>query len=238
MLLRIADATALCRVLGPGMRFVVWVQGCTLRCPGCVSPDTHRLEGGQLVQVERLASRILGSRIDGITISGGEPMLQAAALCELVLILRKKSPDLTFLCYTGYTLECLRATGNRDQRSLLGLLDCLIDGPFLETEQQNPPLRWRGSQNQKVHLLTPRVQDWGRHVSQRGVWLEYEVGQKGLAWRGIPPPGFDRRFREVMALAGLDVTGGVRSSQVSEEEPRHESISEAYSGESQCETST
>src|SRR2546429_8298948 len=85
-LLNVADTCIGTRALGPGLRSVVWVQGCRLRCPGCMTPDALSMEQARLVAPEALAEELFADhrRITGLTLSGGEPMLQAAGLAALV----------------------------------------------------------------------------------------------------------------------------------------------------------
>jgi anaerobic ribonucleoside-triphosphate reductase activating protein len=218
-LLRLARTAERCEVLGPGARFVIWVQGCHLACPGCVSVDTHPFEGGEVVEVAPLARRIAAEAMDGLTISGGEPMLQAAALVDLVTLLGRDRPELTVMCYSGYTLEHLREHGTAAQRRLVDCVDCLIDGRFMEERQSNPPLRWRGSANQRVHLLSPRVQHWAQWVNERGVWLEVETGSEGVFWRGIQPPGFNEAFVEAARRRGVNLGFKPPSASVSGPRP-------------------
>lgn len=201
--LRISRVKERCRVLGPGLRFLIRTQGCHLACPGCVATDTHDFQGGELVEVSTLAAQILAiPDIEGLTLTGGEPTLQASTLVELIDQVQAERPSMTVLCYTGFTLDSLQR-GSPQQRSLLHHIDCLIDGPFLETAQVNPPFRWRGSTNQNVHLLTPRVQHWAAQLNDRGTWLEFSVEGDAFSWDGIPPPGFRETFEATLQHHGV-----------------------------------
>jgi anaerobic ribonucleoside-triphosphate reductase activating protein len=183
---------------------VLWVQGCPLRCPGCVAPETLPFEGGEEVDVEAIARELaedLG--IEGVTFSGGEPMAQAPALCRLIDRVRA-ARDLSFLSYTGFTLEALRRSGTAAQRALLDRLDVLIDGPFLHERQTD--LRWRGSDNQRVHFLTPRHRHLAASAEERGAWIEFEVSADGAVhWMGIPTPGFREAIPEALRRHGIMV---------------------------------
>ena len=177
---------------GPGERFVLWVQGCTLACPGCFSPDTHPLHEGDLVPVDEMASRILAVRgIEGVTFSGGEPMLQAAALAELSRKL--KIHGLTIMCYTGFTLSRLQAADTEAIGRFLVDIDILVDGPFVR--EQAAKLRWRGSRNQQVHYLTDAPEPSSvdlEHVTN----VEFILDRHGFTTTGIWPPGFLERLEE------------------------------------------
>jgi anaerobic ribonucleoside-triphosphate reductase activating protein len=147
---------------GPGARAVIWVQGCPLHCPGCFNPGTHNFTGGSWVEVEELAHNILtlGQQIQGVTISGGEPLAQSEALTELLVILRMKS-DLSIILLTGYAWEELPTVlpkslydPSTGMPTLLHHVDVLIAGRY----DQRQPLAsgLRGSTNKTIHFLTNR----------------------------------------------------------------------------------
>lgn len=157
---------------GPGMRYVLFVQGCPHRCPGCHNPQTHDFEGGTLITVDDALAKIRATLdndplIDGMTISGGEPMCQAAALVPIAK--EAKSRNLDLMIYSGYTYEQLRDMAKSDESIgyLLDNADKLVDGPFLMAER-DLTLEFRGSRNQryidlvktrKTGKVTPFVSD-------------------------------------------------------------------------------
>lgn len=208
LVLHLAWRTDACTVLGPGRRAVLWVQGCPFNCSGCIAPQTRPFHGGESVEVERLAdelSRVPG--IEGLTFSGGEPFAQAAALGNLVAGLRIRRADLSFISYTGFTLRHLVKRGTTDQKRLLQQLDVLIDGPYRPDRHTN--LRWRGSDNQRLHFLTERYRHLERDLLEdRGTWLEfvYHFSQRDETvgwWMGIPPKGFRETLEEKMRESGI-----------------------------------
>jgi anaerobic ribonucleoside-triphosphate reductase activating protein len=205
--LRIARIVDRTEVLGPGRRAVVVVQGCELRCSGCIASATHPLDGGSWVAVEELASR-LGSvaGIDGVTFSGGEPFLQAAALARLVDLLRRRRPGFSAMSFSGYRIEWLRSNGSPAQRELLRRLDLLVDGPYVR--RRHAALRWRGSLNQRVHALSPRHRVELEGVPDRPAGVEISVTEDlRLQWVGVPPmPDFEARLA---AAADIEETTGV-----------------------------
>eukprot|EP00456_Euglypha_rotunda_P082538 TRINITY_DN81281_c0_g1_i1.p1 TRINITY_DN81281_c0_g1~~TRINITY_DN81281_c0_g1_i1.p1 ORF type:complete len:177 (-),score=18.11 TRINITY_DN81281_c0_g1_i1:10-486(-) len=95
------------RVNGPGSRAVIWLQGCSLNCPGCWNPLSHSIEGGMEVEianaVEWVGELHSSGLIDGLTISGGEPMEQASGLLALLQALRRRSPNISIGVFSGYT---------------------------------------------------------------------------------------------------------------------------------------
>lgn len=138
---------------GPGCRAVVWVQGCTLGCPGCFNPETHSFHGGEWMAVDTLFERIaaLQPHIEGITISGGEPFQQRPALLALLQRVRQET-NLSVLVFTGYRWEELQRF--RETPALLSCIDVLIAGRYEASLRLARDLR--GSANKTVHLLTPR----------------------------------------------------------------------------------
>ncbi len=128
------------RTLGPGVRFCVWVQGCPRRCPGCMSPETQPMDGGEWIDEETLVARMRPFDFEGLTISGGEPMLQSPGLLRLILLLRTER-DAGVILYTGYTLEELKSKGDPDALALLGQVDALIDGPYIQALDDDSTIR-------------------------------------------------------------------------------------------------
>ena len=144
--LRIAGTIGESIVDGPGIRYVLFTQGCPHGCPGCHNPQTHDFSGGKEVDTGLLLSDIQKNPfVKAVTLSGGEPFAQPAALSELARALKDKGYHL--MCYTGYTFEQLLQ--REDARPLLETLDLLVDGPFVES-QKSIELRFRGSANQRV----------------------------------------------------------------------------------------
>jgi anaerobic ribonucleoside-triphosphate reductase activating protein len=148
------------RANGPGARFVVWFQGCTLGCPGCFNPTTHDALGGRTVPVAELAEELARAargvgasserRIEGLSLSGGEPLQQPEAARALLDAAR--ALGLSTLAFSGYTIDEIRALpGGPD---VLARLDVLIDGRYVAGDRLATGLR--GSANQRIQLLTDR----------------------------------------------------------------------------------
>jgi anaerobic ribonucleoside-triphosphate reductase activating protein len=138
---------------GPGKRSVLWVQGCTLNCPGCFNPQTHPALASKDWPVDRLVKLILERKneIEGITISGGEPLQQIKPLIELVRKVKDQS-DLSILVFSGFTWdEIQRIPG---VHLLLKQLDVLIAGRYLASKRLASCLI--GSSNKTIHFLTER----------------------------------------------------------------------------------
>ena len=149
MMLRISGVVRESVVDGPGLRSVIFTQGCKWACPGCHNPDTWDPAGGELVEINELAEQILSTRLlKGVTFSGGEPFLQALPLVKLGQEL--KNTGLDIITYTGYTWEELLrlAEGDKTIKKLLYLSDYIVDGPFIELKR-TWDLPFRGSENQR-----------------------------------------------------------------------------------------
>ena len=141
------------RANGPGVRFVIWFQGCTRNCPGCFNPETHTHATRENLSVEALCQKILAESgsIEGVTISGGEPFEQPKGLFELVRALREAS-DLSILVFSGYTQAEIRKMPYGTE--VLENVDVLVAGPYNRSQHLGHHLL--GSANQRICLLTQR----------------------------------------------------------------------------------
>ncbi len=149
-MLRIAGINKESIVDGPGIRLVVYTQGCKHNCVGCHNPETHSFHGGQLISINEIFNMIKENPLlDGITFSGGEPFEQA----ENVAILgeKVKKTGLNVVTYTGYTYEEMleQLSKNKSWKRLLNCTDILIDGPF-QIDKKSLELKFRGSSNQRI----------------------------------------------------------------------------------------
>ena len=134
---------------GPGIRFVIFSQGCTHKCVGCHNPQTFEVSGGYQVEILDIIKEIKESPLlDGVTFSGGEPFLQPLSFAKIAEECHRLCLDV--ICFTGYTFEeLLKMKNNRNIKNLLKNIDILIDGPFI-LEQRSMLLKFRGSKNQRV----------------------------------------------------------------------------------------
>lgn len=140
---------------GPGVRFVIWFQGCSLGCPGCFNPETHRTEPNRVSSEQRILELIEADRheIEGVTFTGGEPFDQPLALAALVRGLRERT-QLSLLAFSGYTIEEIRRHPQGNE--ILDRLDVLIDGRYAKARRTTGGLR--GSSNQRIQLLSNRYE--------------------------------------------------------------------------------
>lgn len=202
--IRVAHMLHGCRTLGPGARTVVWVRGCSRRCPGCIA--TPILDAGPALELDppELVARVLEAGDQGVTFSGGEPLEQAAALATTAELLGLA--DRSVMVYSGFQLAELRELADPAVQRLLAATDILVDGPF-EHEQQ-ADLLWRGSANQRVHLLSDRHRQIEGQLSDPGAGVEVRLdGDSNLFWAGVPTRGFVAQLRQAAAERGIQFTG-------------------------------
>jgi anaerobic ribonucleoside-triphosphate reductase activating protein len=152
-LLRLNHFLPQSRANGPGLRAVVWVQGCTLGCPGCFNPQTHPAQGGERVSVEDLFEQImnLGDSIEGVTLSGGEPFQQIGPVLALLKRLRTET-SLSALVFSGYTWDEIQQFPAIDE--IRACVDVLIAGRYDSAQAVLNGLV--SSANQQAVFLTRR----------------------------------------------------------------------------------
>ena len=152
MKLRIASPVICDSIVdGPGLRMVIWTQGCKHNCKGCHNPQTHSLDGGYEVDTKEIIDKMASLKLQqGITLSGGEPFLQPAALAEIAK--EAHNINLNVWSYTGFTFEELIDKKNPlyfENMELLKYVDVLVDGKF-EIDKRYISLLFRGSSNQRI----------------------------------------------------------------------------------------
>ena len=146
--MRIANTISDSIVDGPGLRLTVFTQGCPHRCPDCHNPETHDPAGGREAELAELIALLdANPLLQGLTLSGGDPFLQAEECAALARAARDRGLDVW--TYTGWTYEQLLTEGDPDRLALLDATDVLVDGPFIEA-QKDISLRFRGSANQRL----------------------------------------------------------------------------------------
>ena len=145
-ILRIVEDTM---VDGPGMRTAIYAAGCTHHCQGCHNPQSWDIHAGHTMTTEEILRPILADPFADVTFTGGDPMMQPEGFTELAFAIRKQSTK-TIWCYTGYTLEQLLGDkGCEVTKDMLGLIDILVDGRFVQ-ELYDISLKFRGSSNQRI----------------------------------------------------------------------------------------
>jgi anaerobic ribonucleoside-triphosphate reductase activating protein len=171
------------RANGPGLRSVVWVQGCPFRCPGCCNPDFLSFAGGRAVPAAEVADWLLAEETtEGASFSGGEPFAQAAAVAAVAERVRAAGKGV--LIFTGFWAAALHRSANPHVRRLLAAADLLVAGPYQRDQPGRHPLL--ASAHQELVFLTERYRaaDFGPRRT------EFRIGTDGaLTVTGLPLPG-------------------------------------------------
>jgi anaerobic ribonucleoside-triphosphate reductase activating protein len=207
--LNVAATCPATRVLGPGVRAVVWVQGCPFDCAGCVAPDWIPFRQEHLRTPDDIAAECLACpEVSGLTFSGGEPMLQAAGLVAVVRVARGLR-DLSLICFTGFTLERLRAQPpGPGVGALLDEIDVLIDGRYVAARNDNRGMR--GSSNQRVHYLTDRITARDYNFASQPRQVEIHVNDGAALLVGVPPVGLPEAFEQAIDRANTTLRNALR----------------------------
>jgi anaerobic ribonucleoside-triphosphate reductase activating protein len=194
------------RSLGPGRRLGIWFQGCSIRCPGCISADTWASDRG-VTSVDELFEAVSQwlSSSDGVTISGGEPFDQPDALRELLLKIRRACRA-DILLYTGYAFESLSSQLHHFE----GLIDAIVTDPFDRKASRTMALR--GSDNQRLIRLTAlgeeRFAPYERAVgsSDRSLDVMFDEATGEIWFAGIPRDDDFRRLTTMLEKQGHKAT--------------------------------
>jgi anaerobic ribonucleoside-triphosphate reductase activating protein len=191
--------------LGPGKRIGIWFQGCSIRCPGCISMDTWARDRGHTT-IEEVVDAITPwiAVADGLTVSGGEPFDQPDALFELLARVRSRS-EADILVFTGYPWKTISAMLVPSS----ALIDALVTGPFRIEEKQT--LALRGSDNQELHLITERGRarfaSFERPAGERDSSVDVMFDENGDVWfAGIPRRDDFRRFKDFLEGTGATLS--------------------------------
>lgn len=152
---------------GAGLRLSVFAQGCNRRCKGCHNPDALPTDGGKEYSVSEIVERARKNPLlSGVTFTGGEPFLQAAAFSALAVEIKKLG--LNICIYTGFTLEELLA--EPAYLPLLRHADFLVDGEFV-LEKRNLSLKFRGSTNQRILDVQKSLEKGAAVPTDNPKWL-------------------------------------------------------------------
>lgn len=190
--------------LGWGRRVGVWTQGCSIGCLRCMSRDTWDADATKDVPVEEIL-RVVGDcgPVDGVTISGGEPLDQHDELVRLIAGLREALPPRAdVLCYSGRS----RSTVERRYRDVLDGVDALVVGPYVWQKGWDDPLR--GSSNQEILCTTALgIERYGDDAARRRSHLNVGIAQERIRLIGVPAPGDLVALEAAAEAAGLQISG-------------------------------
>ena len=175
----------LSRVNGPGLRFVLWTQGCSKGCKNCFNPETWSFEKYKLLTPLEIFELIKNSSVSGVTITGGDPLEQPEELLELLILLESLNLSKGIILFTGFTIDEI----NKDflRRKSLGYIDVLIDGRFENDKRISRGLR--GSENQNIIYFSSKIKEEELNIDQ-----EVEVCLEGDKISVTGFPSVDRKF--------------------------------------------
>ena len=168
-------------LLGPYNRFVIWTHGCCFDCGGCLAINT-KAGSYQEANILELADKIVQSSCEGITISGGEPFLQAAALLKMIRTVKARR-DIGVIVYSGFTIDEIKF--DKEKNNLLNEIDVLIDGKYIK--ELDDGRAYVGSSNQVIHYLTSRYKIVGEdYYSQKKRRAEIKLTRSQAMLIGVP----------------------------------------------------
>ena len=188
--------------LGPGKRIGIWVQGCSIRCRGCISPSLWTTQNGNNVDIEYLVSQIskIYDQFDGITITGGEPFDQYESLIAFTAFIKKKT-ELNIYVFSGYLLEELTVKFN--DRLFMSTIDYLMDGRYIAGKHDNNNIR--GSNNQNLYQFEnggPILLD---EYFESRQWSVYLSEDNRLFMSGIPKDNDLSTIKEHLENTGINM---------------------------------
>lgn len=186
VLLNIADVYPISYSNGPGRRTVIWIQGCTLKCPGCFNQEFQPHIPRYLVGPRDFAYKIIDlceeHQCEGITLTGGEPFQQSRALLEFIEPIRKEGYTIVF--FSGYKYSELLKSEEEHIKSLLGNIDLLIAGPFDITIQYNRT--WFDNPDKELIYLTDQIRSKMNNNLKTLSDLEIIVEGNNISVTGFP----------------------------------------------------
>lgn len=185
------------QTLGPGNRVGIWLCGCHRRCKGCSNPELWEEKPEYVISAEELGSAIetilKDRQIDGFTISGGEPMNQAAELSSLLDLLEKISNDI--LIYTGYTIEELLSSKSGHQIDCVKKAGVIIDGMYIE--EKNTGQIMVGSSNQRIVIIKKELDEkYRNYLRKQELEIQNFTGADDVYSIGIHRTGFPEEMIE------------------------------------------
>ena len=201
-LLKVAKLKDGCKVLGPEVRFVVWFYGCSRNCPRCVAESMNKSGVFTEYTPEELAAKVIAAGVNGVTLSGGEPLEQnTQALLRFLQLLKEAGKNV--ICYTGMNYDIIKHTPFFQE--IFQHIDLLIDGEYLEDQDNGTYLR--GSDNQRFIPLSDFFKDDVEiFANKSGRELEIELDRNNsLDIAGIPQKGFLNILRKKLDDNGLTV---------------------------------
>lgn len=191
-------------IYGPGCRFVIWVQGCSIHCKGCWNKKMWSFKENEVLSVEELYNKIDNEKflIEGITLLGGEPLDQFEEVSQLISKCRKNG--LSTMLFTGYEMNEII---EKEMTSILNNSDILITGRF-DQSKRTLNYQWIGSINQNIHFLTDRYKSFEKIDSN---YIEVSIDESGCTTiLGFPAEGFRKEtlsdYRHILQVCAQNLT--------------------------------
>jgi anaerobic ribonucleoside-triphosphate reductase activating protein len=188
--------------LGPGDRIGIWVQGCSIKCQGCISPSLWPTDKGRDIKIESLLTQILGSKdyFDGITITGGEPFDQYEALVSFCAFIKQKT-QLDIYVFSGYSLKELESKFT--DKLFAKFIDYLMAGRYIQKEHEDK--NTRGSSNQVLYEFKNGCSIISKKSFQSNHWSIDVSDSNHVFMSGIPKKTDLAAIKESMKNAGIEM---------------------------------
>ena len=188
------------KVLGPGKRIGIWFDGCEHHCKGCSNPELWDKKSEYEINIDQIMylieSILTNNKVDGFTITGGDPFFQPDDLYELLKNIHEISTDI--LVYTGYQYIELK----KKYEHILKLISVLIDGKYVE--QLNNYEMLKGSTNQSIIYLDGYYKDiYENYIRSQSERIQNFNTQSGTISVGIHKPGFNKELNDLLIRKGL-----------------------------------
>ena len=181
----------LSKVNGPGNRFVLWTQGCSKGCKNCFNPETWSTDLYKELSPTQIFELIQNFRLEGVTISGGDPLEQEDDLLELLFLLKEIKLPKGIILFTGFSRNEIRENPIREK--CLSYIDVLIDGRYEEELKTDSSLR--GSSNQEFYFFSDKI-------SREELFFDQEI-ELSLENDKIVMTGFPKVSRKVLRELGV-----------------------------------
>lgn len=149
---------------GVGIRVSLWVSGCNVHCKNCQNPQTWDFDSGipfNTNDFRELCDAISQPYIQGLTLTGGNPLDSPSEICWICQTIKEKFPEKDIWLYSGYTYEQIQTINLG--KHILQYIDVLVDGPYIE-ECKDTSLHWRGSKNQRI-INVPETLKQGKIIT-------------------------------------------------------------------------
>ena len=181
----------LSKVNGPGNRFVLWTQGCSKGCKNCFNPETWSTDLYKELSPTQIFELIKNFKLEGVTISGGDPLEQEEELLELLFLLKEIKLPKGIILFTGFSRNEIRENPIREK--CLSYIDILIDGRYEEELKTDSSLR--GSSNQEFYFFSDKI-------SREELFFDQEI-ELSLENDKIVMTGFPKVSRKVLRELGV-----------------------------------